>query len=218
MAHAYVFAGNSEEGIEKAKKFAKESEVLEFRYGLLSVDEARDLIALAQQGPKEGKNKFLIVSATRFFHEAQNALLKLFEEPPRGVVIVLVVPTAGILLPTLMSRLTSLPGESLNESSSLAEEFLSSTPAKRETLIEKLLERTKSDKDEEKQKARAEALDLIQGIIKAAHTAWEKKKGKELELFLQELDAFIPLFHDRATPYKMIFEHILIVMPKGIGA
>lgn len=36
--------------------------------------------------------------------EAQNALLKVFEEPPNGVCFVLVTPSKNILLPTICSR------------------------------------------------------------------------------------------------------------------
>ena len=42
---------------------------------------------LAAGAPFAGEHKVVIIAANRAYHEAQNALLKLFEEPPPGTFI-----------------------------------------------------------------------------------------------------------------------------------
>ena len=49
--------------------------------------------------------KYLILSAKMFTTEAQNALLKLLEEPPRNIEIIIITESKSVLLPTVRSRL-----------------------------------------------------------------------------------------------------------------
>lgn len=225
MAHAYVITGGIEEGVAKALAFAENKfglvgqgnpDVVVLRHNLFSVEDARKLADIAVAAPI-GEHKVIIVSATRFFHEAQNALLKLFEEPPQNVTLILVLPSQGVLLPTLRSRLAPLPEQRGNETdvSEFAQEFLAADPAEREKLIAKLVDRSKSDKDEEKQQARSDAVRLAEDLMRAAS---EKKRigDKEYRLFVDDLMHFLPLLHTRSAPLKLIFEHLLLVVPKGL--
>lgn len=222
--HAYFFAGDTEKGIEKALAYGKEElglvainnpNVVVFRYGLFSVDDARRVIRMAGQASMGGDQKLIIVAVERIFHEAQNALLKLFEEPPIGTTLVLVVPSAGILLATLRSRLVAL-GKQKIQVSEEATAFLAAEAGEREKVIAKLLDRTKSDKDEEKQAARGEALRLVEGLAGAAYLSWQKKGSEDTKLFMHDLERFIPILHERSAPLKLIFEHILLTTPQSL--
>ncbi len=51
--------------------------------------------------------KHLIIVATTYRIEAQNALLKLLEEPPRNIVFILIAKSKTALLPTIRSRMPS---------------------------------------------------------------------------------------------------------------
>jgi hypothetical protein len=69
------------------------------------IDEARGLIANSSRRPLGGgKHRFVIV-ARILTVEAQNALLKLFEDPPTDTHFYLIVPHESALIPTLRSRL-----------------------------------------------------------------------------------------------------------------
>ena len=221
MSHAYFYAGEREQGIECAFLHIEKElgltttgnpDVVVMRFGLLSVDEAREVGDLVRQSPIGGSQKAIVLSADRFFHEAQNALLKVFEEPPEGTFLYLIVPTIGIVLPTLRSRMQLLPG-SVQASMANADAFLSAGKGEREEIIASLLERAKSDKDEEKDAARGEARELVSGLIVAART---KEMTPEIVAFLTDLDTFAPILHERAAPLKLIFEHILITLPKDL--
>ena len=53
----------------------------------------------------EAHTKHLIIVAPSYRIEAQNALLKLLEEPPRNIVFILIVKSKTALLPTIRSRM-----------------------------------------------------------------------------------------------------------------
>lgn len=78
----------------------------------LSVDTVRSIKKTVYLLPNEGKRKvYILYSAQRMSRSAQNALLKLFEEPPASAVFIICCDTRSSLLPTVISRgfLISLP-------------------------------------------------------------------------------------------------------------
>lgn len=72
----------------------------------LGIDEARTLAEQAHRTPSGAVARLMIVRTSFITHEAQNALLKLFEEPPSTARFVLIVPTDLRFLPTLQSRIS----------------------------------------------------------------------------------------------------------------
>lgn len=71
----------------------------------IRVDQIRDMIGQAQIMSNEAPGKaFVIHEAETMNPNAQNALLKLLEEPPKGVVLILSTATPAMLLPTIRSR------------------------------------------------------------------------------------------------------------------
>lgn len=227
--HAYLYIGTHEAGIQAARAFAARNLGIEgtqhpdlavFSYeGLFPIDHARRIITFASQAPVRGDKKLIVIAAGRLFPPAQNALLKLFEEPSEGTTLILIVPAIGMLLPTLRSRLIELPREEAGIDES-TQTFLTATRVEREKIVAKLLARVKSDKEEEKQAARMEAVHLCEGLIRAAYlrrTKATKEEQETLTLFLQDLDRFMPILHTSSAPLKMIFEHLLIVMPEKLS-
>ena len=73
------------------------------------MDQIREMIGQAQIMPNEAPGKaFIVHEAETMNPNAQNALLKLLEEPPRGVVLILSTATPAMLLPTVRSRCVEL--------------------------------------------------------------------------------------------------------------
>ena len=69
------------------------------------IDQVRDLKHDARYQPYEGKWKiFILEDAEQMRAEAANSLLKVLEEPPPGIVIILIAESTEALLPTLVSR------------------------------------------------------------------------------------------------------------------
>lgn len=227
MHHAQVIAGESEAGISTALATIEESlgmkvkanpDVIVLRYGLLTVEDARKIISIAQQGSIGGEHKAIVVAVSRIYHEAQNALLKLFEEPPQGTYLFLVLPTVDLLLPTLRSRVVVLPlslstdGRPKIGTSELVEDFLKAGKERRSTIIKRLVS---SNDEDERRAARDEALALVQGIEEVAYTKW--RGDPRLTALLSDISILRGYLHDRSAPLKMILEHISLILPRGLG-
>jgi len=218
--HAYLITGDIGEGIASALSYGEEKlgltpianpDVVVFRYSHFPVEEARRIVEIASQAPLK-EHRLIVIGAERLFHEAQNALLKIFEEPPIGTTLILVVPSEGQMLATMRSRLQNLP--QIEKSERVLHDFVSGTQAERKKIVDKLLARSKSDKDEEKQAARAEAICIVSDLTRAAHASYVKKPTEDLQTLLFELDRFTPILHERSAPLKLIFEHLMIVLPE----
>jgi len=87
----------------------------------------------------------VLLQAERLTVEAQNALLKILEEPSPHVVFFVETPSADLLLPTIVSRLTLLTGETPiavlapdDECKKTISELLVSSPGKKLTIIESI--------------------------------------------------------------------------------
>lgn len=79
----------------------------------LLLDDAKELIKEAYIA--EARYKYLIVIAKNYRIEAQNALLKILEEPPRNIAFILVALSKTALLPTVRSRMVVQELSSTNE-------------------------------------------------------------------------------------------------------
>ena len=77
--------------------------------------DVRKLIATAYRTPDGDatKQKVVIVTKYIFTVEAQQALLKVVEEPPQTTEFLFVVPYSLQLLPTLLSRLNVISGDGI---------------------------------------------------------------------------------------------------------
>jgi DNA polymerase-3 subunit delta' len=85
---------------------------------LIKLGQVRAVINGAQYLPSEAPRKVFILTAGNFMKEAANSLLKVLEEPPDYVHIILCAENPGELLPTIRSRcavvrLGALPVEEL---------------------------------------------------------------------------------------------------------
>ena len=82
----------------------------------IGVDKVREIKAAAYISPHEAPRKvFFIPEAQRLRPEAQNALLKIIEEPPEAAYFIFTAPGPGSLLETVCSRLTICSMGALNE-------------------------------------------------------------------------------------------------------
>ena len=90
----------------------------------ITVDQVRSLIADASLLPNEAARKVYIIREAETMNvSAQNAALKLLEEPPAGVVFLLCTVNPQLLLPTIRSRCesVSVSGEEAPEDAEILE-------------------------------------------------------------------------------------------------
>ncbi len=185
------------------------------RYGLFSVEDARRVYDIAGQAPFTGDCKVLIIAASRAYHEAQNALLKLFEEPPPGTFLFLILPSLGGLLPTLRSRVQTLPiahvGPPVPHIPEVAEQFIKATQEKRSAMIKKL---TSGSDEEDRRRRREEAIAILNGVEAAVYR--KIKEGGGAAAILSDIAALRDHLYDRSAPVRMILEHLSLVTPKSL--
>ncbi|MFC1621618.1 ATP-binding protein [Candidatus Omnitrophota bacterium] len=95
----------------------------ERKAGSIKIEKIREMIYQASLKPYEAKKRICIVSdAEAMTLEAQNALLKLLEEPPQNHIFILTASNASALLPTVLSRCKVLKFYSLGHD--MIQEFL----------------------------------------------------------------------------------------------
>lgn len=111
-------------------------EQITLTYDRLGIGEARTLQSLAYSKPAESTYKCIVFRAYDITVEAQNALLKLLEEPPVSTRCVIIVPHTLRLLPTLLSRVQEVYSDTALEQSDVWQTFVAAPVAERLTQIE----------------------------------------------------------------------------------
>ncbi|MBI2623776.1 MAG: hypothetical protein HYW65_04410 [Candidatus Liptonbacteria bacterium] len=168
LAHGYLFFGPKGVGKRRAAEslahyceggaFAPAARVLNDarmvvpdEEGSIGIDAARALKLFLYERPNVSPYRLAIVDeAERLTPQAQNALLKVAEEPPSSGVLIFVVSDPEALLSTLRSRLHALyfgssstpksaVGESDNRNLDDARRLLAAAPPVRREMIKKLI-------------------------------------------------------------------------------
>lgn len=152
--HSFLISSkNIEKAFEFAKKKCKDNNIDNFDITILEPEKATGIgdVRILQEKillkPLVGKQKAIILNAGKgISQEAQNALLKAFEEPPANTFIILIVTNKNVVLPTIISRCkvfdlniqTVLSDEEINEFEGKFFELLNNSPSERLKLAESL--------------------------------------------------------------------------------
>jgi DNA polymerase III delta prime subunit len=210
MHHAYLYEGSQsaqEALVASARKLlgfqdVGDPDVHIYVWEKLNIEEARNLSIEASLKPVSGRALF-ILAAGSISTDAQQALLKLFEEPQAGTTFILLVPK-GSLMPTLRSRFAEYPeAVAVAEgSNTFATKFLKSASKDRSAEVTKLL------KDEEGVKER------VRDFLASLEAVFYKKiKDKEARAALSEIALVRGYVGDRSASLKMLLEHLAAVLP-----
>ena len=188
-------------------------DLMERFYETLGIDEARELKDAQTRAGFDGARKIFVIGAESFTHQAQNALLKTFEEPTAGTHFFIILPRAEILLPTLRSRVLVISGNIANtdDSKELAEKFLDATLEGRFVIAKKMAEK-KAGETVDRELFRG-MLDHIERIL-YTRTAG-KRDDATANIFREIFQAKTYLSNQGSSP-KMLLEHIALVLPHSI--
>ncbi len=211
--HGYLLVGDTEKGLEKALKMS--AEILNTKKPLLLANPDFSLIdadkflildarKIKQDSSKKsflGKGRVFIIKSNSFTREAQNALLKTFEEPASKSYFLIITNSPENILETLRSRLTVL---SFSKSRSLSKEkeeftnkFLKVSVDKKLKLVEEI--------SKEKEKT-IEFLGALEMVFR------RRLNSKEDIDFLDDLLKQKINLSQRASSPKMILEYICLVL------
>lgn len=162
---------------------------------VFSIDAARALTRQAsQKAVREDEHVFVILcqSMTR---EAQNALLKLFEEPPAHTQFFVVMQNIQSIIPTLLSRFVVLDGGIASTNEAFVA-FIALPYSERMNII---TEKTKA-------KERTWIQEIITGALTYAH------KTKKYEI--TKSATLVGEFSERSgASKKMLLEELALVLP-----
>lgn len=152
LHHAYLIEGAGNEIVSEVIKFLKElginavgnPDFIHIELDSFKIEDARNLKSYATQKSFSSAKKIFIISANNFLLEAQNSLLKIFEEPIENTHFFLIVPDINALLKTLVSRFYIISAKrdvakDLAEMTKDAEKFLAMPLKNRIDFIKELL-------------------------------------------------------------------------------
>lgn len=170
-------------------------DVMHMRGARLGIDEVRGLVREANLTPLASSERVFLIAYDDITIEAQNALLKIVEEPPQTSRFYIVVGRASLLLPTLRSRLVLLEREGDVDAGLVFETFMKISYG----------ERLKAIADHATKKDDAWMRELWQGFERHAH----EKKLSEL---MKSVVSFSPHFERPGSSKKMILEQLSLLV------
>jgi hypothetical protein len=216
--HAYLVEGERELVLEKLVEFLAHDmgikiegnpDLLRMTFDVFGIDEGRRIKEMQASKAFFGNKRIFIIAASSFTIEAQNSLLKVFEEPAPDVHFFVIVPSADLLLPTLRSRFITVEYERnyrTEGACALAKKFLAGGKRSRLLMVKEIAE----NKDKE------QAVTLLNELEQTFHAALEKKNGltsRDAVLALEEIVNSKKYIGDRASSLKLILEHLALVLP-----
>jgi DNA polymerase III delta prime subunit len=134
-------------------------------------DDALELRSFGSQKSFSAGKKIFIVSTNSFLAEAQNTLLKMFEEPRENMHFFLVMPDINSLLKTVISRFFVIRLEKQKkEESADALKFLKMSPRDRVEFMKELLAEPEDDEEAgASDSVRSKALNFLNSLESALH-------------------------------------------------
>lgn len=179
-----------------------------FNQTVLDIETARSIISWAQTPYNE--KKIALISFHTVGLEAQNALLKILEEPRLGVRFILLTSNKANLIDTVLSRvLIANEGEPVNTNSETlqaAETFLATTHGLRMKLISitTLLSRVDEEDRKDREGVRAFILALVT-LLRNNHS--EPK-------YIQETLEVASYAADPSASGKALLEYLSLLLPQ----
>lgn len=228
LHHAYCLEGKREKILEELFEFLEN--VLKFRvkgnpdfysanFETLGIDEGRAINEMQSKKAVSSARRIFIIAANFITKEAQNSLLKMFEEPSGGAVFFLIISSAGILLPTLRSRMMIMNfnlarGSSESSHSEKSEnifdakKFIKSTAAERLTMAKDI-----SDKITDGKISRSVVADFLNNVEKELADKVRAGRAKKEDIFaLSEIDKCRNYAGDKSPSVKMLLEHMAVII------
>jgi hypothetical protein len=195
--HAVLYRANTLSDTDIPQAFhTQTADVLHITKDVLSISDARELIVDAYRLPLEGSMRVFVVMAREIAIEAQHALLKILEEPPKTTRFYFVLPKTARLLDTVRSRFFEVAVPSITDRTSEAwEDFL------RAPLGEKMTQIAQMTKEKNTQWIEM----LLRNTEAYAHTKKDKTL-MEAVVFVRER---LPI---RGSSAKMLLEHLVLLL------
>lgn len=157
LHHAYLIEGARDEIVSEIMKFCESINIktsgnpdfIHISIDNFKIDEAFDLRAMSSNKSFSSEKKIFIICFNNISLDAQNVLLKIFEEPIENTHFFLIVPDTNSLLKTVVSRFYLIKTEVRKEENFKgAEKFISMPLKNRIDFIKELLIEEEAEDEE----------------------------------------------------------------------
>lgn len=223
LHHAYLFVGERELTRKQLLSFIEthmqqpihaNPDLWHSEHDTFTIDEARKLREAQSDKAIAHTKKIFIIELQSITIEAQNSLLKVFEEPTPDTHFFIIVPSAEIIVSTLRSRVMIIHGEDMNINTEKIREFLKLSLSERLKIVDTVAE----------EKNKTEAMRLVDGIItvlhseknQAAKSSHKVMKKEHTAHVLEELLMVRGYLSDRSPSLKLLLEHTALVVPQNL--
>ncbi len=164
----------------------------------LTIDEARSIAEMSERKDFSGGKKVFLIYTDFISIEAQNSLLKVFEEPTEGTHFFIISPQ-DILLPTLRSRMQVVYSDN--------SEFVASENILQLNLKERLAKvKSITDGISDEENTKQDAILLLNQIERELYEKGVEKSSTALRL----CESSRASLYDRGAPIKIILENLLL--------
>lgn len=214
LHHAYFIEGDRALILADVETFLKKSYGIErqghpdVHYAVhesFGIDEGRALQEMQSMRPVVGDKKIFILALDSITSEAQNSLLKVFEEPTPGAHFFVISSSSRILLPTLRSRMVIVThGSAVHQSKATSSDvikFIQSSYKERLEYVSRIIE--------EKDKSKAEI--FLQELITELAQKGMSKASRKGSGEIKEMLVLATYLKDRAPSLKLILERVALL-------
>ena len=219
LHHAYGILGGREKSKAEIRDFllkelkfpvTKNPDFWEGEHNVFKIADSRALCEAHLNRPVKHSRKVFVIYANFITKDAQNSLLKIFEDPTPDTVFFLVLPAQTGLIATLKSRLI-FGQASVDDTTSQAETFLKAKIGKRMEMVAKIV---KDIKDEKINKS--DAIKFIKNLEKEVKVNLKVRNAHNARsgslLAIEDLEKAISYVNDESPSIKVILEHLALVL------
>lgn len=206
LHHTYIISGDRASAFPEIINFientcgvrvAGNQDVFVKEYDSFYIDDAREIRDLQQHAAVKDR-QFFVLSIKEMTRQAQNAFLKIAEDPTANTCFFILVSNYETLLPTLRSRAVIVENKEEDDSyHETAQEFLASSVSDRLEMVQKL--HTADTVDKEKIYQFLSALEGVTVEKRSLHDIYDVKKKMQAQ----------------GVSVKTLLEHVSVVLPRS---
>lgn len=229
LHHAYLIEGAKEQIVPEILKFFEDNKIktsgnpdfCEIVVDNFKIDEAFSLRAMSSDKAISASPKIFLVVVNSFTLDAQNVLLKMFEEPIENTHFFLVVPDVNSLIKTLVSRFYFISTrQDLVEDREQAEKFINMPLLKRIDFVKELLVETEKEDDLGAQlpnidSTRSKALKFLNSLEAVLHKKLVSKTVFDTRFF-EHIFKVRKFLRMPGSSTKTLMESVALVIPEKI--
>lgn len=213
LHHAYICEGDKDDIYNQICHFCQNDLAFEIQanpdfvyqqYDKFLISDARRLSDIQMNKTTDRGRKIYIISFNFITREAQNALLKVLEEPTEGTHFFFITSSAHIFLPTVLSRANVISLKKNEYEEEL--DFLKKSLKQKMDFITKLVSDIKDEK-----KSKFEAILFARKVAFELYQESKKKKDYQKMSKLKEIDKIIDYLHGNGSSVKQLLEYLVLL-------